>query len=187
MPPTSAAPAADQTTARASQPVWFNLARAAIELGAGAYCIVQQFNTTRNAIFGLLQAGVQIPAQMTAQQLLQFLNSNADKLNSIAFTVALITQVVFWWAALPKTKKGHHPKLRQGIAIALFVLEIFSDIWYAASAQTTINGSLVNVFFGGGFAWVAVLLFAVCTSFGSTFVFLNGVRVLGNVLEGNPD
>jgi hypothetical protein len=149
--------------------------------------VIQQFNTTRDTVFGLLQAGTETPTKMTPDQLIAFLNFNAGKLNLIAFTVALITQIVFWWAALPDTKKGHQTKFRRFIAVALFILEIASDLQYATSTQTTIGSDLTRIFFLAGWAWVGVALYVICMSYGSTFVFLNGIRVLGNVIEGNPD
>lgn len=177
---------ADGAAQRGSQPNWFNLFRAGIELLSGGYCIIMQFNTTRDSIFGLMQAGTQVPAQMNTQQLLNFLSGNATKLNIIAFTVALVVQVVFWWFALPDTRKGHHPKLRKVVAAILLVLEIASDIVYASSTQTVLNGDIIRVFFSG-WSWLGIILFALCISFGSSFVFLDGIRVLGNVIEGQPD
>lgn len=176
-----------KTAARGHHPVWFNLIRAFIELGGGLYCIVMQFNTTRDSVFGLLQGGTQTPAGMTTQQLLNFLQGNASKLNIIAFTVALITQIVFWWAALPQTKNGHTSRWKQGIAILLFILEILSDLQYATNTQAVIDGNLTRIFFVGGWAWLGIALFVICMSYGSTFVFLNGIRVLGNIFEGTPD
>lgn len=178
---------ATKTSSRGHHPVWFNLIRSFVELGGGAFCIVQQFNTTRDSVFGLLQGGTQTPAHMTTQQLLAFLQGNAGKLNMIAFTVALITQIVFWWAALPQTKNGHTSRWKQGIALLLFALEILSDLQYASNTQTVVGGNITRIFFDGGYAWIGIFLFVICMSYGSTFVFLNGIRVLGNVLEGTPD
>jgi hypothetical protein len=166
--------------AASSHPVWFQLIRAGIELVAGGYCIIQQFNTTRDSIFGLMQAGTQVPVHMTSQQLMVFLNGNADKLNTIAFTIALITQIVFWWLALPETRRGHHSRWRRLFIGILLLLEFGSDTQYASSTQTVINGSIATIFLGG-WAWLGILLFDICISFGSSFVFLNGIQVLGDV------
>jgi hypothetical protein len=186
MPKGTTATTASKSSA-GHQPVWFNLLRAAVEIGGGIYCIGSQFNTTRDTIFGLMQAGTQIPTKMTAQQLLAFLNGNADKLNGIAFTIALVTQIVFWWAALPETRNAHKSKLRRAVAVLLLVLEVGSDLQYASGTNTLIGGDLTRIFTTGGYSWVGIILFALCLAYGSTFVFLNGIRVLGNVIEGNPD
>lgn len=175
------------STTRARHPNWFNIGRAGAEIACGLYCIGTQFNTTRDSVFGLMQASTQIPVGMSPEQLLNFLQGNSTKLNVIAFTIALVTQIVFWWAALPPTRNGHNNKLRKGVALSLLALEILTDLQYASGTNTIINGDITRIFMTGGYAWLGIILFALCISFGSSFVFLNGIRVLGNVFEGTPD
>jgi len=176
---------ADTQTATAAKsralPRWFLFARAGIEIVAGGYCIISQFNTTRDSIFGIMQSGTQIPEKLSTQQVLDLLAGNATKLNSIAFTIALVIQVVFWWFAFQDVK--HPSKISTFVAGLLLFVEIASDVQFASGSDVVVNGDLTRILMTGGSAWMGIALYAICLSYGSSFVFINGIKVLGEALS----
>lgn len=154
---------------------------ALIEVGAWMYCSFQQLITTHDSIVGILQGGTIVPSNITAQQLLVFLQSNMDKDNKIAWTVAIITQVVYWGAALPGSPI--HGKLLHKIIIwGFFILEVVTDLWYSIATNTTIGGAFVWIFNWGNGGWLVSLCYIAAMSAGSIFLGIRGFYRLEKIL-----
>jgi hypothetical protein len=81
---------------------------------------------------------------------------------------------------------GHNTKLRRLFAAILFLLEVISDVLYASSTQTIVNGDITRIFTTGSGGFLGTVLYAICVGFGSTFVLINGCRLLGNVITKQP-
>jgi hypothetical protein len=161
---------------------------ALFEIGAWAYCSFQQLITTHDSIVGILQGGTIVPSHLTALQLLAFLQSNMDKDNKIAWTVALITQVIYWGAAFPVTPI-HNKLLHRIIIGGFFVLEVVTDLWYSIATNTTIGGAFIWIFSFGNGGWLVSLCYIAAMSVGSMFLGIRGFyrleRVLGPVFRSN--
>jgi hypothetical protein len=155
---------------------------AIIEVGAWCYCSLQQLITTHDSIVGILQGGTIVPSHITAQELLNFLQSNMDKDNKIAWTVALITQVIYWGAALPGSPI--HSKLLHKIIIwGFFILEVVTDLWYSIATNTTIGGAFVWIFNFGNGGWLVSLCYIAAMSAGSIFLGIRGFYRLEKILS----
>lgn len=154
---------------------------ALIEVGAWVYCSFQQLITTHDSIVGILQGGTIVPSNITAGQLLVFLQSNMDKDNKIAWTVAIITQVVYWGTALPGGPI-HNKLLHRLIIWGFFILEVVTDLWYSIATNTTIGGAFVWIFNWGNGGWLVSLCYIAAMSAGSIFLGIRGFYRLEKIL-----
>lgn len=163
---------------------------ALIEIGAWLYCSFQQVITTHDSILGILQGGTMIPTDMTATQLLAFLASNMDKYNKIAWTIALVCQIVYWGAALPGSPI-HSKLLHRLIIWGFFVLEVVTDLWYSIATNTTIGGAFVWIFNLGNGGWLVSLCYIAAMSVGGIFLGIRGFsrleRILAPVFRNNAN
>lgn len=161
---------------------------ALVEIGAWAYCSFQQLITTHDSIVGILQGGTLVPTNMTAVQLLQFLQSNMDKYNKIAWLVAIITQVIYWGAALPGSPI-HNKLLHRLIIWSFFGLEVVTDLWYSIATNTTLGGAFVWIFNWENGGWLVSLCYIAAMSAGSIFLGIRGFyrleRILAPVFRSN--
>lgn len=153
----------------------------AVEIIAWMYCSFQQLITTHDSIVGMLQGGTIVPSNITAQQLIEFLSSNMDKFNKIAWTVAIITQVIYLGAALPGSPI--HGKLLHKLIIAgFFILEVVTDLWYSIATNTTIGGAFLWIFNWGNGGWIVSLSYIAAMSAGSIFLGIRGFYRVEKVL-----
>lgn len=159
----------------------------AIELLAWGFCSFQQLVTTHDSIVSIMQGGVLIPSHMTAQQLLTFLNGASGKYNAIGWTVAIVTQVIYWGAALPGSPI-HNKFLHNLIVWGFFLLEVVTDLWYSMASNTTLGGAIVFVFNLGNGGWLVSLCYIAAMSAGSIFLGIRGIshlsKALGPVFRG---
>ncbi len=153
----------------------------AIELVAWGYCSFQQLITTHDSIVSIMQGGVLIPSNMNAQQLLAFLQSNMDKYNKVAWTVAIVTQVIYWGASLPGSPL-HNRLLHTLIVWGFFLLEVVTDLWYSMATNTTLGGAIVFVFNFGNGGWLVSLCYIAAMSAGSIFLGIRGINHLSKAL-----
>ena len=152
-----------------------------IELVAWGYCSFQQLITTHDSIVSILQGGVLIPSNMSVQQLLTFLQSNMDKWNRVGWTVAIITQVIYWGAALPGSPIRN--KLLHTIIVwGFFILEVITDLWYSIANDTTLGGAIVLVFNIGNGGWIVSLCYIAAMSAGSIFLGIRGINHVSKAL-----
>lgn len=159
-----------------------SLGYAVVELCAWGYCSFQQMITTHDSIIGILQGGTLVPSNMTAAQLLTFLQSNMDKYNKIAWTVALITQVIYWGAALPNPII-HNKVLQRALIWGFFALEVATDLWYSIATNTTIGGAFAWIFNFGNGAWIVSLCYIAAMAAGSIFLGIRGINRLSRNLS----
>lgn len=148
-----------------------------IELLGWAFCSIQQMLTTHDSIVSILQGGVLVPSHMTAQQLLTFLGGNAGRYNAIAWTVAFVTQIVYWGAAMPGGPIKNRT-LHRIIVWAFFCLEVVTDLWYSIASDVTIGGVVVYVFNFGNGGWLVSLCYIASMSAGSIFLGVRGMSHL---------
>jgi hypothetical protein len=153
----------------------------AIELFGFGYCSWQQLTTTHDSIVAMIQGGVLIPSHMTAQQLLEFLQTNNDKYNKIAWAVAIITQIIYWGTALPGAPL-HNRWLHLGITGGFFILEVITDLWYSSVTGTTLGGAFTYVFNLGNGGWIVSLSYIAAMSAGSMFLGVRGTHHLSKAL-----
>ncbi len=151
------------------------------EIGAWVYCSFQQLITTHDSIVGILQGGTIVPSHISAQELLNFLNSNMDKYNRIAWTVAFITQIIYWGAALPGSPI-HNKLLHRLIIWGFFILEVVTDLWYSVATNTNIGGAFLWIFNWGNAGWLVSLCYIAAMSAGSIFLGIRGFSRLEKVL-----
>jgi hypothetical protein len=148
----------------------------AIELLGWGYCSFQQLITTHDSIVSILQGGVLIPTNMTPAQLLSFLQSNMDKYNRIAWTVAFVTQIIYWGAALPGSPIKNNKWLHWVISGAFFMLEVITDMWYSIATGATLGGAFTYVFNWGNGGWLVSLCYIAAMSAGSIFLGIRGLH-----------
>ncbi len=153
-----------------------------VEIIAWMYCSFQQLITTHDSIVGMLQGGTIVPSNVTAQQIIEFLSTNMDKYNKIAWTVAIITQVIYLGAALPGSPI-HGKLLHRIIIAAFFILEVVTDLWYSIATNTTIGGAFLWIFNWGNGGWIVSLSYIAAMSVGSIFLGIRGFYRLEKVLS----
>jgi hypothetical protein len=149
-----------------------------LEVGTGLFCSFQQLMTTHDSIVGILQGGIIVPAHMSAQALLAFIQSNMDKDNRIAWTVAIVTQVIYWGAMLhagPFQRRFLHRAMIWGF----FALEVVTDLWYSIATNTTLGGAFVWIFNFGNGGWLVSLCYIAAMSAGSIFLVWRGLARVG--------
>jgi hypothetical protein len=154
----------------------------AIELIGWGYCSFQQLITTHDSIVSILQGGVLIPSTMTPQQLLSFLQTNMDKYNKIAWTVAIVTQIIYWGAALPGSPIKNNKLLYWLISGGFFMLEVITDMWYSLATGTTLGGAFTYVFNWGNGGWLVSLCYIAAMSAGSIFLGIRGLHHVSKAL-----
>lgn len=154
---------------------------ALLEVGTWLYCSFQQIVTTHDSIVGIMQGGTIVPSNITAQQLLMFLQSNMDKYNKIGWTVAVVCQVIFWGLAMPGSPI-HSKLLHCWIIGAFFVLEVTTDLWYSIATNTTLGGAFVWIFNWGNGGWLVSLCYIAAMSAGSIFMGIRGFYRLEKIL-----
>ncbi len=154
---------------------------ALLEIAAWAYCSFQQLITTHDSIVGILQGGTIVPSQLSAVELLNFLNSNMDKYSKISWTVAIITQIIYLGAALPGSPI-HSVLLHRLIIWGFFILEVITDLWYSIATNTTIGGAFVWIFNWGNGGWLVSLCYIAAMSAGSIFLGIRGFYRLEKIL-----
>lgn len=154
----------------------------AVELVGWGYCSFQQLITTHDSIVSILQGGILIPSNMTPAQLLLFLQSNMDKYNKIGWTVALITQIIYWGAALPGTPIRNNRWLHAGITWGFFILEVVTDLWYSLATGASLGGAFTIVFNWGNGGWIVSLCYIAAMSAGSIFLGVRGLHHLSKAL-----
>jgi len=159
----------------------FSLFYSFVEIGTWLFCSFQQLITTHDSIVGILHGGVLVPSNMTAQQLYAFLNSNMDKYNRIAWTIALIVQVVYWGTVMPGSPV-HSRLLHRIIVWAFFIVEVLTDVWYSVATDTTLGGAITFIFNWGNGGWLVSLLYIAAMSVGSMFMGIRGFSRLQRVL-----
>jgi hypothetical protein len=153
------------------------------ELIVAIWCMFQQITTTHDSVFGLLQGGTLTTTHLTGDDVIKFLQGNQDKYNKIAYTVAFVTQTVFLGTLMPGSPV-HNRTLRRIIAAIFFVLEVTSDLWYAAATGTTLGGAFTWVFSLGGGGWLADLAYIIAMSAGSTLLLLHALHNVGKLFAG---
>lgn len=151
-----------------------------LEIGGAALCSVQQLVTTHDCVFGLLQNGVMIPSKMSAQDLQIFLAGTGGKFNGIAWTVAIITQIIYWGAMLPGTPM-HNRFLHNLVTWGFFGLEVTTDMWYSIATNTTLGGAISYIFSFGNGGWLVSLCYIAAMSAGSMLLGWRGLHRLGRV------
>ncbi len=153
-----------------------------VEVGAWMYCSIQQIVTTHDSVVGMLLGGTITPSGITAHDLVLFLQGNMDKYNKIAWTVAFITQVIYWGAALPGSPI-HNKFLHQAIIWGFFALEVVTDLWYSIATNTTIGGAFAWIFNWGNGGWLVSLCYIAAMSAGSIFLGIRGFYRLERILK----
>src|SRR6266516_5662925 len=153
-----------------------------VELIGWGYCSFQQLITTHDSIVSILQGVILIPHSMTPQQLLAFLQSNMDKYNRIAWTVAIITQIIYWGAALPGSPIKNNKWLHWLISGGFFLLEVITDMWYSIATGTTLGGAFTYVFNWGNGGWLVSLSYIAAMSAGSIFLGIKGLHHVSKAL-----
>lgn len=153
-----------------------------IELIGWGFCSFQQLITTHDSIVSILQGGVLIPTNMTPAQLLAFLQSNMDKYNRIAWTVAFVTQIIYWGAALPGSPINKNKWLHWLISGGFFMLEVITDMWYSIATGATLGGAFTYVFNWGNGGWLVSLCYIAAMSAGSIFLGVRGLHHVSKAL-----
>jgi hypothetical protein len=153
-----------------------------LELITWVWCTSQQVATTHDSAFGLLQGGIMVNSHMTATQLQLFMMGTMDKYNKIAYTIALVTQIVFLSALMPGTPM-HNQNLRRIVGVIFFILEVTSDLWYSAATGSTLGGAFSWVFNFGNGGWLVSLMYIVAMAAGSTIIGIDAFNRLGRLFS----
>ena len=189
-------------------PGWFTLGRGIVEILVGGFCTIRQFMSTYDMIVALYTINAVAPAEMlSTSRIEKYLGGQLPTYDSIAFTVALVIQIAFWWSALPATGvwsimrrkhgQGHslstkdvkwRLRLRKWTMIVMFLLDAITDVMYASPGSVTIpHTDIIIPAFNLSPVIVGSLLYAVCMWFGSTFVLINGIQCIGAFISHLAD
>ncbi len=154
-----------------------NLIMGVIEFALGVFCSVQQMNTTHDSVVSALQGGTLITSHLSAIELMQVLQQNSGKYNTIGWLVAWVTQVFFWGTIMPASPV-HNMALHRVAVWVFFGLEVITDIWYSVATGTTLGGVFTFIFTLGGSGIVASLTYVVAMAAGSIFLLIKGIHRL---------
>lgn len=135
--------------------------------GAAAWIFTQlQIASTEQAVFGLLQSNVIVKPGMTPQQVADFINSNMDRNQTIAYAIGWGVQLFMLMIAFPgdralllahkKYGMAHHSasiaknaelmgKAFKFVLAALVGGDIITDFLYVVSGHNLTSGSILGI------------------------------------------
>jgi hypothetical protein len=158
-----------------------NLIAAVIELLIGLYCSFQQMVSTHDAVVSAIQGSTLMTSHLSALQLLTVLQSEQDKFNRVGWTIAVVTQCVFWTTIMPKSPISRLPLHTYAVGV-FFMLEIATDVWYSIATPTTVSGAFSYVFNASNAGGIGVSVFyAIAMATGSVFVLVDGFHRIESV------